>query len=159
MRKSFFDRVLHFPLPVLLLATLWPATARSEEIWILVGNSRTDTLWYIDSGNVNCPSSEVVSVWVKSVPDKTAPGAMQWEESTDKTLKRIQAKYFGDYEHTEGLWELDCPRGMFRILYFSAFGANGETVSSSLTPDSRWTPLVPGSVGETLKEAVCPAQE
>ena len=142
-------------MPVLLFGLLAPCPAQCEEEWKAVGKSKTDTLWYINANPVFSSDKEIVSVWVKSVPDNTLPSPAEGDESIETILKDIQKRHFGEYDHTEALWEIDCCRCTFRILYFIARDRKGGTVTSSLTPDAPWAPVVPGSVGETLQEKVC----
>jgi hypothetical protein len=103
------------------------------------------------------PSQNLVSVWVKSVPDpdRKASGEAEDGEGTEDILKRLQERYFGDYGHTEALWEIDCLRASFRLLYFSGYRLDGGILFSTLTPDAEWSLIIPGSVGETVREAVC----
>lgn len=98
----------------------------------------------------------IASVWVRSIPDRPVNDRKAEKQTPGAVLKDIQEKYFGDYAYTEGLWEIDCPKAMFRILYFCAYTTEGSVLFSSLTPDAGWSFIIRGSVGETLREAVCP---
>jgi hypothetical protein len=138
-----------------MIGLLPPYANSEEERWKLAGKSRTDTLWYIDTESISYPSKDVVSVWVKTVPENTATGYVEGTESTDDILKKIQEKYFGDYKYTEGLWELDCARSMFRLLYFCVYSKGNKVITSPLTPDAEWSSIIHGSVGESIQEAVC----
>ncbi len=130
--------------------------AGSEEgRWKLFGRSMTGTLWYMDTETVTRPAENIVAVWVKSIPDKTSADDMEEKEKTEAVLKRIQEKYFGDYEYTDGLWELDCLKSLFRLLYFCAYNKNSGILTSRLAPDAEWSFTLPGSAGEALLEAVC----
>lgn len=124
------------------------------ERWKLAGVSRTDTLWYIDNETISA-SSGVFSFWVRSVPDNAGTVNEDKETPPKQVLKDIQERNFGDYEYTEALWEIDCTNDKFRILYFAAYGRNGEGLNSSLTPDAPWTTVIQGSASETLWETVC----
>lgn len=144
-------------LAAVVLVLFTPAllsAASAEGRWKLIGQSKTGTQWYIDAGTI-APSGDIVAVWVKSIPEKTSFEPERNNEKTEDILKRIQAKYFGHYEFTEGLWELDCARNAFRLLYFCAYDKEGGVVASSLTPDAEWSFVIPGSAGETLREALC----
>ena len=135
---------------------LLSAAARPEETrWKLIGKSETETQWYIDTETISRPTETSVSVWVKSIPDKLHADEPEGTESTEAILKRIQERYFGDYDRTEALWELDCSRAMFRLLYFCAYSRNGEPLVSILTPDAEWSFILPKSAGESVREAVC----
>lgn len=135
---------------------LFSSDARPEEArWKLIGKSETETQWYIDTETISRPTETSVSVWVKSIPDKLHADEPQDTESTETILKRIQERYFGDYDRTEALWELDCSREMFRLLYFCAYSKNGEALFSILTPDADWSFILPKSAGESVREAVC----
>lgn len=155
MRKTFSVAALNLLVPVFLFGLLTPDPAPAEERWRPIGKSRTDTQWYIDDETIFSPGKDIVAAWLKSVPDKAAPSSREGEEVADTILKDIQRRNFGEYEYTEALWEIDCVQGMFRIIYFIAYDKNGETATSSLTPEAAWAPLIPGSVGETLRDAVC----
>jgi hypothetical protein len=134
--------------------------AKAEEgRWKFIGESKTETRWYIDAETISYPSENVVSVWVKSVPDKTRADEQEGSEKTEEILKRIQERYFGGYDYTEALWEIHCSKAMFRLLYFRACGDGNKTLFSTLTPDSEWTYVMPGSVGETVRDAVCGLRE
>jgi hypothetical protein len=146
---------LNLLLTILFLGLVAPLPVSGEEEWREVGKSKTDTRWYIDNKTV-CSSGEgIIAVWVKSLPDDAALSPAEGEESTEDILKDIQKRHFGEYDHTEALWEIDCSRCASRILYFIARDRKGGTVTSSLTPDAPWAPAVPGSVSETLQEDVC----
>ncbi len=138
------------------LVELFFSDAHSEEgRWKEIGNSKTDTRWYIDTESLSCPSKDSILVWVRSIPDKANPEYGEGEESTWSIMKEIQARYFGIYACTEGLSELDCSKGMVRVLYFVAYDKKGEIITSSLDPDAEWAFIMPGSVGETLRETLC----
>lgn len=137
------------------LSGLLFSDAFSEEgRWKLIGKSRTDSCWYVDAETLCRLSGDIVSLWVKTIPAKTDMDYSE-EDEPDVILKKIQARNFGDYEYTEGLWEVDCSKGMFRILYFCAYGKDGGVVTSLLTPDADWSFILPGSVGVTVRDAVC----
>lgn len=155
MKKTFSLPFLILLLQIFLSGLLTPHPAVGEERWRQIGKSRTDTRWYIDEETIFSPEKDILAVWLKSVPDGAAPSSREGEESTDDILKDIQRRNFGEYEYTEALWEVDCAKTAFRILYFIAYDRKGETATSSLTPDAPWAPIIPGSVGETLQEAVC----
>jgi hypothetical protein len=148
-------RLLTVLLVLFLVLLLCPYAKPEEGNWKLIGKSETGTLWYIDAGSIFHLSENLVSVWVKSVPDKVHAEEPAGKERTEEILKRIQEKYFGDYDHTEALWELDCSRALFRLLYFCAYDRDNETLFSAPTPDAAWSWIIPGSAGESVREAVC----
>ncbi len=152
----------HFPIIKSLIffmasfILLFPYYAESGEgRWKLIGKSVTETLWYTDDETVSHPAEHIVAVWVKSIPDKNRTGYTEEQEKPEVILKRIQERYFGNYEYTEGLWELDCSKSLFRLLYFCAYDKNGDILTSMVTPDAEWSFILPGSAGEALFEAVC----
>ncbi len=156
MRRCRFV-ILHAILFSIILAVSLPSARSEEERWKSIGKSKTGTRWFIDTDTLARPSENLVSVWVRSVPDpeKSPPVEPEDMENTEDTLKRIQERYFGEYGYTEALWELDCSSAMFRLLYFCAYSGDNETLSSTLTPDAEWSFIMPGSVGEILRESVC----
>ncbi len=121
----------------------------------MFGKSMTGTLWYMDTETMSSPAENIVAVWVKSVPDKTPATSGEEKEKTEALLRQIQEKYFGDYEYTDGLWELDCAASLFRVLYFCAFGSKGDVLTSRTSPDAEWSFILPGSAGEALLGAIC----
>ncbi|HAM49784.1 MAG TPA: hypothetical protein DCP92_03490 [Nitrospiraceae bacterium] len=138
------------------IIALFPFLAHSEGgRWKLIGRSKTDTCWYIDTESLSFSSKNIASVWVRSIPEKQDTRYGEEDESTWDIMKDLQARYFGAYRYTEGLWELDCTRGMFRILYFVAYGEDGEIINSLLDTDAGWAFIVPGSVGETIQATLC----
>jgi len=140
---------------VALLVGCAPHTTRpGAGEWEFIGKSRTGTSWYIDRETSTGPAGDIITVWVKSIPEKVNTECEE-EESTETILKKIQGKYFGDYEYTEGLWELDCVRNMFRLLYFCVYNKENKIVSSHISPDADWSYIIQGSVGVTLRQAVC----
>ncbi len=126
-----------------------------ERNWRFIGTSKTETVWYIDIDNLDRLSGDIISVWLKTVPARTDADFVEGEENTESILKKIQARSFGDYEYTLGLWEMDCSKTVFRILYFAAYGKQDEVVASSLTTDAEWSSIVPGSVSETMYDRLC----
>ncbi len=145
-------------LSFIFLVVFLSSSAFSEEgRWKLIGKSRTDTHWYIDAETICHPLGDIISVWVKTIPEKIKTDYSQKDEP-DIILKKIQARNFGDYEYTEALWELDCRKEMFRLLYFCAYNRDGGIISSVLTPDAEWSFILPGSIGETVRDAVCPSR-
>ncbi len=144
-------------LTVILVALLPSRSHPEENRWKFIGKSGTETRWYIDIKSMSHPSHNLVSVWVRSVPDPdwNYSGTMEDGEGTEEILKRIQERYFGDYGHTEALWEIDCLMVSFRLLYFSAYRRDGEILFSTHTPDAEWSLIIPGSVGEIVPETVC----
>jgi hypothetical protein len=155
MERSLSLSVLRLLMTSLILGLLAPCPVPGEEAWRAVGKSKTDTRWYIDDKTVFPSGTGIVAAWIKSVPDNSFHPPGQAEESTEAVLRDIQKRHFGEYDHTEALWEIDCSRCMFRILYFIALDEKGGTVTSTLTPDARWAPVAPGSVSETLREDLC----
>ncbi|MCL5421582.1 MAG: hypothetical protein M1461_03810 [Nitrospirae bacterium] len=146
---------LTFFLTFSLILLLSHYAGSEEGRWKLFGKSMTGTLWYMDTETVTMPAENIVAVWVKSIPDKTSTHETEEKEKTEAILKRIQEKYFGEYEYTDGLWELDCSKSLFRLLYFCAYTKNGDILTSRLTPDAEWSSILPGSAGEALFRAVC----
>jgi len=155
MKALLTFNVLAAALLVFLLGCASLTTRSGTGEWKFIGKSRTGTSWYIDRETASGPSGDITTVWVKSVPEKANFEYEGEEESTEAILKKIQGKYFGDYEYTEGLWELDCARSMFRLLYFSIYNKENEIISSHLSPDAEWSYIIQGSVGETIQEVVC----
>jgi hypothetical protein len=151
MRPSLLRRGL-----VLFLLFLCALNADAEAgRWKLFGKSMTGTRWHMDTETITRPSPEIVSVWVRSIPDKVITDDGQEEEEPGTVLKRIQEKYFGEYEYAEGLWELECSKSLFRLLYFCVYSRNGDIVTSRVSPDSEWAAVLPGSAGEALLSTVC----
>jgi hypothetical protein len=154
MKHLLSPALLDIILSAILVAFLSPPVKSDEGRWKPIGTSETDTRWYIDSETVSRPSENIVSVWVKSIPDTVRDGPEDIREKKD-VLKLIQERYFGHYEYTEALWEIDCQGMMFRLLYFTACGKDSETLFSTLTLDAEWSYILPGSAAETVREAVC----
>ncbi len=155
MRRSLILKGLIFFLTFSSLLLLSRYAGSGEGRWKLLGKSLTGTFWYMDTETVSHPAENIVAVWVKSIPDKTHTAATEEEEETEDILKRIQEKYFGGYEYTDGLWELDCSQSLFRLLYFCAYDKNGNIITSRISPDVEWSFILPGSAGEALSGAVC----
>jgi hypothetical protein len=154
MKGSFPINVLAAALLVSLVACASLSTKPEAGEWKLIGKSRTGTSWYIEKESASVPSGGIISVWVKSIPEMLNTDEGE-EESTEIILKKIQGKYFGDYAYTEGLWELDCARNMFRLLYFCAYDKENKIITSNLSPDAEWSHIMQGSAGETIQEVVC----
>ena len=155
MKRSLIIRTLMFSLTFSFVLLFSHYAGSEEGRWKLFGRSMTGTLWYMDTETVTRPAENIVAVWVKSVPDKTRTDATEEKEKTEAILKRIQEKYFGDYEYTDGLWELDCSKSLFRLLYFCAYNKGGDILTSRMSPDAEWSFVLPASAGEALLEAVC----
>jgi hypothetical protein len=155
MMVSLPVNVLAAGLLVFLVGCASLTTRPETGEWKFIGKSRTGTSWYIDRETASGLSGGIITLWVKSIPEKVSGEKGGDEESTETVLKKIQGKYFGDYEYTEGLWELDCARNMFRLLYFCAYGKDNIVITSHPTPDAEWSHIIQGSVGETIQEAVC----
>lgn len=144
-------------LAVLLAILILPSASGATEgaRWELIGKSSSGTLWYIDTETLSRLPGDIVSVWLKTLPEKTDTDFSEGEEDIGLILKKIQARNFGDYEYTEGLWELDCSKAASRLLYFAAFDRQEKIITSSLTPDAAWSQIVHGSVSETMHETLC----
>jgi len=155
MISPWFFRCSTVLLAVTFVALFSPCAKSDEGRWKLIGKSETETRWYIDAETMTYPAENLVSVWVKSVPDNIRSEGAEDGERTGEILKRIQERYFGDYGYTEALWEIDCSGAMFRLLYFRAYATDNETLFSTLTPAAEWSFIIPGSVGETVSEAAC----
>jgi len=155
MKVSLPVNVLAVALLVSLVGCASLTTRPGAGEWKFIGKSRTGTSWYIERETASGPSGDIITLWVKSIPEKVNTEYGGNDESTETILKNIQEKYFGDYEYTEGLWELDCARNMFRLLYFCAYSKENKIITSYLTPDAGWSYIIQGSVGETIQEAMC----
>ena len=155
MKASFTFNILAAALLVSLAGCASLTTRPEAGEWKFLGKSRTDTSWYIEKEPASGPSGDIITVWVKSIPEKVNTEYEGEEESTETILKKIQGKYFGEYEYTEGLWELDCARSMFRLLYFCTYNKENKINTSHLTPDAEWSYIIQGSVEETIQEVEC----
>jgi len=155
MKASLMFNILAAALLVSMSGCASFTTRQGAGEWKFIGKSRTGTSWYIDRETASKPSGDIITVWVKSIPEKVNVEYKEEEESTETILKKIQGNYFGDYEYTEGLWELDCTRTMFRLLYFCAYSKENKIITSHPSPDAEWSYIMQGSVGETIQEAVC----
>ena len=65
------------------------------------------------------------------------------------------------YLSTKVQREYDCKEGYSRMLYFSSYSMNmgeGEVIFINNTPGSAWSPIVPGSIGETQWKLACGKQ-
>lgn len=140
---------------ILSLTLVFSAESMASERWKFIGKSKTETLWFVDIESLSGLPASIISVWLKSIPARTDTDFLEGEESTEVILKKIQERNFGDYEYTEGLWELDCSRVLFRLLYFAAFNKRNVIIASSLTPEAEWSSIVHGGVSETMYETLC----
>ena len=118
------------------------ATAASAE-WTFVSDTGGDTddyIQYVDRATIR-KRGNLVKMWGL------------------RDFKTVQKSAAGDsYLSSNAQEEYDCKEEKSRILAFTWFAGkmgNGKVVYSNSDTGDKWSPISPGSVGETLWKIAC----
>lgn len=122
--------------PILFFALMFSCTSaqaeESGERWHLFLKDTAYSIRYYDPEGVTRTSSEHVTVWTKTIP--TAEG--------NPRIKEI-----------DSLWEIDCPKKVFRNLETKVLYTSGETEEGRTPYD--WSKVQPEIWIAPLFEIVC----
>ncbi len=102
--------------------------------WRFLGEDKKDgSIKFFDAESIVRLENDIYGVWVKKT-----------------TTEEITL--------SQGYIEWDCPKRMFRYVIVHHFDESGD-ISRTLEKDeliSNWTPIAPGSYGETIYKQICP---
>jgi len=105
----------------------------------------TNTMF--DTARITSISSSILRVWTKEILDKKV---------IDEYHKGEQG-YFSDYSYSVILNQIDCKERLKGWVSWTDYNSNGGSISFINRMDSeiKMTPVVPGSSGARLIQAVC----
>lgn len=121
---------------LIIVAGMISAPACAQE-WVHVGDSAKGTVFYYDNTSIRAETGRRVLVWTKQdeAENKAAPESY--------SLKRFR---------------LDCSSETIALLYWGTYDGKGVVIDSNTVPTYQQSPspIVPGSIGMSLYEAICP---
>ena len=118
--------------------------------WTLCSENEFLFLYFKASG-ITRSEEGLIKVWVKYVP-KGQKGREFWAHI--RNLEKIPMKQFQGYAYSVVLYELNCQDKVYRLI--SGIDYNRENRMLAEMPLSKWKPVYPDSLIETLQQAVCP---
>lgn len=124
--------------------------------WVSIGESMLDTEWFYDRATLTKPSKDIIKAWTKQVFfDEGRKRKIQTRISDKLPVDRYDL-----LSHSLLLWEINCTRRERRLTTFGKhYAADGVILASytiKLGPSEGWSPLTPGSIGDSMHKAVCP---
>lgn len=123
----------------LILIGLWAFNAPKAlaQDWRYFADSSRGTVFYYDNSSIRVASDRNVMVWTKQ------------DESENKTAPE---------NYSLNRFRLDCRNETVTLLYWGNYDQKGNVIASSTVPtyQQKTSPIVPGSTGMSLYEAVCP---
>jgi hypothetical protein len=138
----------HNWLVFLFVITLLGLTGISAwgEDWKFYAQSKDGTMYYYDVTRVTQVSEEVVKFWGKAIP--SPEGLKRFVEIDPKFTK---------LDHVISLIEMNCKERRRRPLWVIFYDRNGVAIEDvEITLDkSDWEIVLPGSVQETILDALC----
>lgn len=135
---------------VLFFAMAGSGTAFGEN-WVLFNKSPDGTLWYYDSDSiVSMEEGDIKRVWDKSV--RTEEWKKRLQEASDKYGKDIDAM---SIDHTLTLDDFHCTMKKHRFVKVIDSSKDGREIYSQELKGSRWRPIPPRSIIESLFGIVC----
>jgi hypothetical protein len=120
--------------------------------WKLCSENEFLTL-YFDGDNVTRLGPDRVKVWTKYVP-KGKKGKDFWAHI--RNFDKIPIKQYQHYAYSVVLYEFSCPEKTYQLLSGIDFDRE-KRMLSELQP-SKFKPIFPESLPETLFQAVCPKE-
>jgi hypothetical protein len=106
---------------------------------------------YFDAARPDDGPEEARKVWVKYLP-KGKKGKEFWVHI--RSLDKIPSAQLQGYAYSVVLYEINCPDRVYRLI--SGIDYNAENRMLAEMTLSRWKPVFPDSLIETLEQAVCP---
>ena len=106
-------------------------------------------IYLYDQENIEALSADILRVWQRWVPLPKKVKEMVQEDGLR----------YANWDHTLFLTEIDCGKGLQRILQFTEYDTSGNVAYTEAYSDSSWIFIIPGSVGEALSEAICPKRQ
>lgn len=124
-------------------ALLCVAMGAQAEFWVPVATNMEGAISSVDTDSINEIHSGRSEAWVKTLYKKPQP-MQPGKKGSPVYLEMLALRVY------------HCGRKKMSTQMLVFRGANGDAVHSDATPDTFETPIVPGSVGESLYELVCP---
>lgn len=120
------------PLIAAALAATLTATANAEELGSLVSSTDQFDFYALDRT-------------IEARPEGRAKGWVRIDSLTDDSLIRVQ----------KDLHEYDCTNNQMRTLYIVLYDDKGGIINAVNNPLGAFSPVIPGSAGEHLKNHFC----
>lgn len=109
---------------------------------------------YIDTGSIAYPSINIVSLWVKIVPEKDSEAFTRVREFLRKRGKDHRA-----YEYTGFLSEIDCMSKSHRKLSIIHYNKDKNIIYSANDANALWEPIERENGFQLLHTVFCPGRE
>jgi hypothetical protein len=113
------------------------ASTASAQDWRVFAESGKGTIFYYDNISIRVSSERTVMVWTKQDESENSSASESY------SLKRFR---------------LDCRNETVVLLYWGEYDDKGVVIDSNTltTYEQKSSPVVPGSIGMSLYEAICP---
>ena len=133
---------------ILLLATF--VNGFSDE-WVEYGRSKSGNVYSYNKVNIKRSIKGIVQVSCKY--DFSDEGR---EEYIQKLRDReMSTKRYEKLSHTLNLLEIDCRKGMYRIVSITYHDTDGHVTDSYSSDEQDWSNIPPKTIEDTLRKKVC----
>lgn len=129
-----------------------PNLFNSDPEWKSLGTAG-DSRFYLNTRTIKRAPRRTLEVWIKKVlMDQTERGRRRVIE--ELVVKGLPSKGYDRYAQSLVSYECDCSRRQIRGSSNTDYDETGA-VLSTLTYESKWSPVIPDSIAASILKAVC----
>ena len=134
-------RVIFIGLVIFSYTEVWGAD------WRVIGEPTVKdvAVLYYDADSITHPSKNIVRTWTKKIYSKSA---------VTRYVKEM-GKRFENLSYAVELYEVNCIEKKILLLESTAYSKDGDVIISAKSQATKWSSIVPGSMGEALFGSVC----
>ena len=138
-------------LPFLIILLLATCVNGFSDDWVEYGRSKSGNVYSYNKVNIKHSIKGMVQVWCKY--DFSDEGR---EEYIQKLRDReMSTKRYEKLSHTLNLLEIDCRKGMYRIVSITYHDTDGHVTDSYSSDEQDWSNIPPKTIEDTLRKKVC----
>lgn len=141
-----FNSVIFLPILIILLLV----TPVFGSDWIKFEENKNYIIFY-DKNSIKHISNSIVQVWCKRV----------FSDEGRETENQIRRKYgvwteqYDKLSDTKNLYEINCKKGMFRIISGINYDTDGFVLDSYSNEKMEWSSMVPDTMIDSLRKKLC----
>jgi len=143
-------KLIHSVIFLSVLIVLLPVTPVLGSDWVEYGKTSLGDVYSYNKVKIK-HRKNAVQVWVRFV----------YSDEGRKRYIQGMRKYGGSTEgydnlsQTLTLYEINCEKGMSRVLSIIEYNNQGVTLYRGSSDKSKWIYIVPGSVKDNLRKKIC----
>jgi hypothetical protein len=132
-------------LPFLIILLLVTPVNGSED-WVEYSSSNDGTNIYYKKVSIEHRTKDLVQVWFKVVFS---------DEGKKDYVDGMTERKWDKFSHILILQEIDCKKQMVQILSITDYDTDGKVLETKSPDKPEWDNVIPGSMGDNLREKVC----